>query len=152
MLHDHFGIFCTPRFDRTCRLVMSPNVRAVEEDHTQGQILTLHLFKQNLPDTGLCSTDEELSRSPPRAKFCGDGSPLRPVLMAPENCRHGPSQIARRGFAFRTDCIDQRFPDRLRVIGKDRLHHAYREELRAFLHHSRPHIPQLATLWSVQSR
>ncbi|WP_215767573.1 hypothetical protein, partial [Gluconobacter cerinus] len=65
------------------------------------------------------------SHRPPRAEFRRNGSPLRPVLVAPESRRQGPSQIARRGFAFRTDRLDHWFPDRPRIIGKYRLHHAH---------------------------
>lgn len=74
---------------------MGPNVRAVEEGHTQSQILTLHLLKQSRPNVGFRSTDEELSRRQAKAKFHGNGSPLRSVLAAPESRRHSPSQIAR---------------------------------------------------------
>lgn len=50
---------------------MSPNVRAIKEDHTQSRILILHLFKESLPDAGFCPTDEELGCSPPGPSSAG---------------------------------------------------------------------------------
>lgn len=117
---------------------MSPDVRAVEEYHAQSRIPVLYPFEKRLPDTRFRLPNEQLGRSPPGAKFGGNGPPFRPVLMPPEDRRDGPPQIARRGFTFRTDRLNQRFPHRPRIIGKHRLHHAHHNELCNLIHVPRP--------------
>jgi len=117
---------------------MSPNVRTIEEVHTKSRILIPYLFEQLLPDTTLYPTDEDLRRCSAGAKIYQNRSSLRAVLVTLGGRRYGPSHILRRSFTSRTDRLNQRFPDLVRMIGENRMHHVYLNKLSMSRHHSRP--------------
>lgn len=69
----------------------------------------------------------------------------RPIPVPPENCRHGPPQIARRRLAFRSSHLEQWLPNQPCSIGKHRRHHAHRKALCSHMHVSSPDRPQFIT-------
>jgi hypothetical protein len=106
-----------PLFFSARRLVVSPDVGAVDEGHAERHALLLHQRQQALPDTSLGPADEDLRRQPPRLEIVRHAAPLRAVLMPPEDRRNGPAQLLQRCFAVWPGLLDQRLPhcpDRIR--------------------------------------
>ena len=74
------------------RLVVSPDVCAIQKSHTKRySLLLLNQCEQALPHLQLLPANAKLCRPPPRAQFSGDTPPFRTILMAPENrCYRAP--------------------------------------------------------------
>jgi len=100
VLHERLARPQIPPFCRARRLLVSPNVAAVEEDHAQRDAALLHAIEQPLPHPGACPADEDLCRLPPRTQLLGDGAPLRPVLMSPEDRRDRAPKLPGGVLAF----------------------------------------------------
>src|SRR3954447_22497897 len=98
------------------RLVVSPEVGAVEKGHAKRDAVLLDQLEQALPDTLLRPANEQLRCQPPRTKLGRDAAPLRAVLVPPENRRDRPSQLLRRCLAMRPDRLDQWLPNRPRRV------------------------------------
>src|SRR5690348_1666297 len=94
----------------TRRLVVSPDVGAVEEAHAQRKVVLLDEIEQAFPNTLLRPANEKLRCQPPRTQFSRDAAPFRAVLVPPENRRDGPPQFLRRRLAARPNLFDQRLP------------------------------------------
>ncbi|CAO4157279.1 hypothetical protein DHODJN_25925 [Methylorubrum extorquens] len=108
VLHKHLARPQIPPFCRARRLLVSPHVAAVEEDHAQRDAALLHAIEQPLPHPGACPADEDLCRLPPGPQLFGDGAPLRPVLMSPEDRRDRAPKLLGRCLGLRATGLDQR--------------------------------------------
>lgn len=136
--HDFCGIHCISFLGGLGRLVMGTDRRTIEKNHAEGLVRASNLFKEALPYPKLRPSNEQLCGNPPETKLRWQGTPLRAVLMTPENRGDRPSKVLRWGLAIRTDFLDQRLPDGSCGIGKDRLHHAHYKQLCSPFCYSRP--------------
>src|SRR3954453_21120942 len=89
---------CRPPFFRARRLVVSPDIGAIEEGHAKRDVVLLGEIEQALPDAPLRPADEQLCCQPPRTQLSWDAAPLRAVLVPPENRRDRPAQLFGRVF------------------------------------------------------
>src|SRR3954471_12102627 len=65
----HLAAGCRPPFLCARRLVVSPDVGAVEKGHAKRDVALLDEIEQALPDTLLGPADEQLCGQPPRTKL-----------------------------------------------------------------------------------
>src|SRR5689334_25091249 len=89
------------------RLLMSPNIGAVEKGHAEGDTALLDQVEQALPDPEMRPADEGLRRLPPGPELAGDTAPLGAVLVPPEDGRDRLPQVVVRHLAGRPDLVDQ---------------------------------------------
>src|SRR3954465_5062583 len=107
-LHAHRAPCCWPPFFRPGRLVVSPDAGAVQKRHPELDPVLLGQEQQPLPDTQVGPADEHLSRPRPGPQVRGDGAPLGPVLMPPDDRRDCTTEILGRGLALGPARLDQR--------------------------------------------
>ena len=110
---------CRSPFLRARRLVVGPDVGAIDEGHAQGHATRLHQLGPALPYALPRPADEQLRRQPPGAELGRDAAPLGPILAPPEYRRNRPPQFLRRCRATRAHLLDQPLPYCPDRIGED---------------------------------
>ena len=103
-------------FFRARRLVVSPDVGAIDEAHAKRDVVLLDEIEQAFPDALLRPANEQLRGQPPGPQLGRDAAPLRAVLMPPENRRDRPPQLFGRRLPAWPDLLDQRLPNRPRRV------------------------------------
>jgi len=96
---------------------------------SEGDAPLLHEGEQPLPDTQARPADEHLSGTPPRTKVGGDGAPLGPVLVPPQDGAHRPAEILRR-LTLRAARLHQRLQHRPLLVAQHHLSSIRRGETR----------------------
>src|SRR3954468_2297297 len=106
--HAHLAPCCWPPFFRARRLVVSPDVGAIEKCHPELNPTLLGQEQQPLPHAQVGPADEHLSRPRPGTQVSRNGAPLGSVLMPPEDGRDRATEILGRGLALGPAGLNQR--------------------------------------------
>ena len=117
-LHGSLALLQIPLSAGARRLLMSADVGPVQEHHAEPDAALLNQRKKPLPDAEPCPADEGLRRHPPWTELGRKSTPLRPVLMAPKNCLHGPAKVRARNLRMRAAHFDQRFQIRPLLVAQ----------------------------------
>src|SRR3954453_22430501 len=93
---------------RTRRLLVRPNVAAVQERHAERNLARLRRREQALPDPEMAPAVEGLRCHPPRPELRRNAAPLRPVVVPPDDRLDRATQVVMRRLAAGTARLDER--------------------------------------------
>src|SRR4051794_9503366 len=107
-LHSGPAPLKSPLSSGTGCFLVGPDAGAVQKRHPELNPALLGEEQQALPHAQARPADEGLGRPRPGPQVSGDGAPLGPVLMPPDDGRERATEILRRGLALGPARLDQR--------------------------------------------